>query len=269
MRASGDDRFKVGMHRLALLLAACLLGSALAGCVNPLSPGDPTGPGALARDYLSNAKHSRLLVEIDHVAGSAPNTHATGLLQQRIAENTAKDGNVETRLEASVSGRGGGYKYSIDEIRALEDRHRGHFSGGDTAVLYVLYLDGGFARDPGETKTLAIAYRGSSIAVFKGNIRDSSVPDDTVLPTTKPREREVEQSVLVHEFGHIAGLVSNGIPMVTPREDSEHPGHTTHEGSVMYWAVETNAILTIFGLDDIPDAFDADDKADMQAARGG
>jgi hypothetical protein len=44
----------------------------------------------------------------------------------------------------------------------------------------------------------------------------------------------VEQATVVHEFGHLAGLVDNGVPMVSPHLDPEHAKHCTNEVCVMY-----------------------------------
>ncbi|MAQ17938.1 MAG: hypothetical protein CMN30_24460 [Sandaracinus sp.] len=45
-----------------------------------------------------------------------------------------------------------------------------------------------------------------------------------------------------HEAGHVIGLVNTGIPMVEDHEDPDHPGHTTDEDGVMYWAYETASV---------------------------
>ncbi|HVL86701.1 MAG TPA: hypothetical protein VM681_01640 [Candidatus Thermoplasmatota archaeon] len=265
------------LPRRAAVLSLLAVTTVLAGCTDPtglFSREDRTAAGELALDYLSNARYARLYVELDYVSGAAPNDAALQMLRQRISENTAKGGNVEINLEGGVPGRGAGHKYTLDEIRALERAHRSRFSGEGTAVLYVLYLDGGFARDlDASAKTLAAAYRGSSVVMFKGNIRDTSRSDDAPLPvpslSPKPRERALEGAVLVHEFGHIVGLVNNGIPMITAREDPEHEKHSTNTRSVMYWAVESSAVLNLLDVENIPNDFDANDKADMRAARGG
>ena len=56
----------------------------------------------------------------------------------------------------------------------------------------------------------------------------------------------VEQATLVHEFGHVMGLVDNGIPMVSDHLDPDHPRHCTNEECVMYWQNEGAADLRDF-----------------------
>lgn len=261
--------------RAARVFLVLLMGGfvPLSGCTDPtglLTKEDRTGPGELAVDYVSNAKYARLHIELDYVSGSAPNDAAISLLKQRIAESSAKGGNIEVHLEAGVPGKGTGHRYTFDEIREIEKSQRKRFSQDGTAVLYVLYLDGGSANDRDASKVLAAAYRGSSVVVFKATIRDTSRPDDAGLPigNSKPREKDLEGAVLVHEFGHVAGLVNNGAPMVTPHEDPDHPGHSANEKSVMHWAVESSAVLNLLDIENIPNDFDANDDADLRALRG-
>jgi hypothetical protein len=249
-------------------LAAALAAS---GCAQLLGQGrDTSGPGERARDYLRAQPYTSVLVELDYVDGSAPEDRAVSLLQSRLNQATGKA--IEVVKTGGVAGMGAGHRYTLGEVVDLEGKFRGQSTGGTQAVLYVLYVDGGFERDTNEAKTLAAAYRGSSVVLFKGSIREASCTSNCLnLPVgnTKPPIAEVEESVVVHEAGHILGLVNNGIPMQSPHEDTD-PDHGRHhssdQGSVMYWAVETSVVGSILGQTP-PDDFDANDKADLQAAR--
>lgn len=68
------------------------------------------------------------------------------------------------------------------------------------------------------------------IAVFK----------DVVLSPGNPLQVSlyVEQAALIHEFGHVMGLVDNGVPMVRDHLDTGHPSHCSSSGCVMYWLNE-------------------------------
>lgn len=46
-------------------------------------------------------------------------------------------------------------------------------------------------------------------------------------------QRLVERAVLVHEYGHLLGLVDCGLPMQTPRADPDLPCHSRNRESVM------------------------------------
>ncbi len=225
-----------------------------AGCTqfNQLSQ---RNPGSAAQDLVSTQRYANLLVEIDHPAGWAPHPVAIDTLKKALSEVTQKS-NVEVKLTASIPASSKAYTYA--EIRALEDTHRTHFSGGDTAVLYIVYVGGTSAENDA---TLGAAYQGTSLVMFKGRIVEAS------QGVFAPRVENIERAVLVHEFGHAAGLVNLGAKMVRAREDAEHTGHSNDKNSVMYWAVEnSDGLLTLLtGGSGIPYQFTADDKADLKA----
>ncbi|MBI4639945.1 MAG: hypothetical protein HY731_04585 [Candidatus Tectomicrobia bacterium] len=219
-----------------------------------------------AHDLISNAKYTRLVVEIHAVPGSEPHDMALIELENAVAENTAK-GMPEVVVKADLPARGQDYKYRWSEVEALERKHRQGFASGLTIWLSILYLDGGSEADNGDELLFGAAYGATSLVMFKGNIRKITVADGTLI-STQPEIRFVERAVLVHELGHALGLVNNGIAMVTPHEDANHLKHSVNRDSVMYWAVESSELLNIFTRgSDIPYQFDSNDKADMSAAR--
>lgn len=251
--------------RLVVALLATLL---IAGC-NGIVP--DRGPGSAAKALVDPGEHARLVVEIDHPAGAAPNAEAKSLLVDTLVEVTGRDrSRIELVEEAEIPSEPS-RKYSADELRQIEAEHRDRRTGGDVAVLYVLYVAGGSDADDGDSRVLGVAYGGTSLAMMKGNIRDatrSRVVGGISVPTVE--ERCIERAVLVHEFGHVAGLVNLGTDMVRPHEDPNSRGHSANKESVMYYAVENTLDLFAFftgGCSDIPYRFDADDKADLRALR--
>ena len=116
------------------------------------------------------------------------------------------------------------------------DRPQG-FSAGD---FYVLFLNGYLEKDGMENRqVIGASVVGTPVMVaFKDAILRSS-DSPTVLMF-------VEQATLVHEFGHVMGLVDNGVPMVSDHLDPDHPRHCTNEECVMYWQNEGAADLREF-----------------------
>jgi hypothetical protein len=251
---------------LALLSVLVVGGVAAAGCLDGIFP-DNSRVGSAAKDLVDGTKYPRLVVELDYPPGHAPNAEAKSVLRSTLADVSGRDlSRVEIVEEAEIPAVPS-KKYSLAEIVALEDEHRDHRTRGDTAVLYVLYVAGGYEADSGDSRVLGVAYRGTSVAIMKANIKDATT---STLLSPRPPEQCVERAVLVHEFGHAAGLVNLGTPMVRDHEDPQNRGHSSSRASVMYHAVENSRdLLSIFtgGCGDIPYRFDADDKADLQALR--
>ena len=62
--------------------------------------------------------------------------------------------------------------------------------------------------------------------------------DEADGPFGRPSVEDVENSVLVHEVGHLLGLVNLVYQSPVDHED-HHPGHSNNDESVMYWAIES------------------------------
>jgi predicted Zn-dependent protease len=228
--------------------------------------------GAANHDLVSGKAYPKLYVEIDSPPGAGPNAEALTAFHDALAQVSGRaPGNVVLDTSDTSIPADAGHRYTVQEIADLESQHRSHHTGGDTAALYVIYVAGGSDGDSGNGKVLGEAYRGTSLAMFKGNVRSTS---STGGLSTKPSELCVERAVIIHEFGHAAGLVNLGTPMQAPHEDSDpaHRGHSSSQGSVMYWAVDGSASLTNLltplggGCEQqIPWHFDDNDLADLRA----
>ncbi|MEC8875099.1 MAG: hypothetical protein VYE50_00805 [Candidatus Thermoplasmatota archaeon] len=209
--------------------------------------------GACRYEILQSTDFSGLHVEINYVTEHAPDSDAVDLLKHRIHETTDK-GSV------SVSQNGFGStdeSYSLEEIIAIENEQRTRYKSGNTFVIHILYLNGEYEDND---QTLGLAYTGSSFVLFKEKIEEAEL----VFISAE----EVERSVIVHEYGHLLGLINNGYESPHDHEDPEHPYHSNNEESVMYWSIET---LDIFKQLDgsPPDNFDSDDLDDLRLMREG
>lgn len=106
------------------------------------------------------------------------------------------------------------------------------------------------------------------IAIFPDTFRGEGLtqPVDVTVPVPDP-DGTGDHRVLLHETGHMLGLVNNGAPMQRDHVDRTEPCqcHSSNEESVMFTgvdSVESFAKNTIFG-----DDFDADDLADLRAVQ--
>ena len=206
-----------------------------------------SSPGDKGKDYLKNDIYTYLLIEIDYVPGYAPDNDALSLLIQRITfytNKTIKDKVLNAELENRD-------KYTIEEVYELEKKHRNYYTANDVAVLYFIYLSGEFAD---EKNVLGVAYTGTSIVVFKETIKKAAT---VYLPV-----RDIESAVLVHEFGHIIGLVNINYKSDRNHEDTAHKYHCINPKCVMYYEVESRKLSIIFtGL---PTDFDDNCRKDIE-----
>ena len=210
---------------------------------------DPGGVGDLAAELLRPGNGNRIVVEVRAQAGAEPRAaaldHLIGVLRQASGKTVVEDG-IDPLPE-------GGPRWTAGSIARAADAAADHRQGGTQVVLRLLFLHGTF---DGDDSVLGVSVRGDVAAVFTEQV------DRAGGLLTAPAV--VEDAVTMHEAGHLLGLVDLAID--TGRDDPEHPGHSTNQRSVMYWAVESDLIGQVLG-GGIPTDFDAQDRADLARIR--
>lgn len=201
--------------------------------------------GAAARAILQLRPYRELVVEVDWVTGYSPSPSAIDHLVQALKSSTRKP--VSTRGGSELSAQGGPYYPS--QIRALAEK-RDVRSGGTVAAIWVGYLDGRLAAN---RRAGGAAISGTVLAIFPDRLRESGNAGGTL-----------EAATLLHEMGHLLGLINIGYTSSRGREDPIHPGHSINQGSVMHWSVEAAS-----GSDSPPMTFDEDDLADLRGLADG
>jgi hypothetical protein len=147
-------------------------------------------------------------------------------------------------------------QWSSEQLHRYADQYTKHKSGGDTAVLHVLFVHGSL---PGAA---GVATRGDVLSMFPDTYKGGS-------PTVT--EERVEDVVVTHETGHILGLVDLWLALGRGDfKDDPAPGghHSPNRNSVMYWRVETLDVLTFF-QGGPPNEYDALDQRDLMAIHNG
>jgi len=148
---------------------------------------------------------------------------------------------------------GGAQDWTAQDLIRIADSQAVRPAG--SATMRMLFLHGTFGGSKG---VLGVAVRGDVLAIFIDAVRSTGgIVGDSA---------GVERAVMLHEAGHVLGLVD--LYLNTGREDESHPGHSPNKGSVMYWAVESDALAGVFGANP-PDTFDAADRADLARIKSG
>ena len=203
-----------------------------------------TSPGEWKFYYLQSSEYSSLSVEYDWVSGQDPNASATALLEERIEITCDKPGGVNTALSGLVPQSRTGFTYNLSEIENIEDTCRNikpdPWSG--KMAIYILYLNGWYRGEDDHPmkKVLGVSYRASSIAVFRDAVWTGS---------SGPLSWKREAAVLIHEYGHLMGLVNIGyrsqlnhehvtISGTTGNYTREYDKHCNDTNCVMYPEIE-------------------------------
>lgn len=209
--------------------------------------------------FLSDDKYEKLIVEIQYVNGYAPSSASVTNLKTFLEERLNKPDGV-TVLQSAIPSPGKS-SYTVNDIHEIEKAYRTQHTNGRTLTAYFFFADGDYAGNAGNSKVLGVAYESSSMALFQKTIKDHSGG------VTQPPVTTLETTVLLHEFGHILGLVNNGTSMKTHHQDEPHGHHCNNQSCLMYYTAETTDILANLTGGNIP-SLDAKCMEDLRANGG-
>lgn len=219
-------------------------------------------------------RFSRLVIEMDIVPGFEPYEAHPARLAELIDDVVDKPDGVEAAMDGALEPAGAEHAWTFDELQDLADRTFDRELPGDAIGIHILFVDGHSSSDTSSGVVLGLAWASTHIAMFAQTIQD--VCAASVLPAALREEqcRQAELSILLHEAGHLLGLVDNGLPMVQPHRDPdpEHGAHDADDGCVMYWAYEGGALFDaigdrLLGGGDSSIGFDQECLADLAAER--
>lgn len=212
-------------------------------------------PGQSAEEYLNDDEFGRLVVQVQYMQGYEPTQEGLANLETFLQERLHKS--TITILEPEEIPAAGQGSYTANEVRDLEREHRTEFSEENQLTAYFIIVDGEFS----DANVLGIAHFNTSMALFGPKF------DEVSSGIGSPSKENVETIVLRHEFGHILGLVNNGVEMQTNHQDTENGRHCDNDQCLMYYAFRSFDFFNdVFG-GDIPE-LDANCIADLQAAGG-
>ncbi|MDZ4757291.1 MAG: M12 family metallo-peptidase [Bacteroidota bacterium] len=213
------------------------------------------GVGGSANDLLSESKYSSIKIEIQYMAGFAPDASAVNLLKDFLTARLNKSVGitvVQKEIPASSNGT-----LTVQQVADIEKENRTVFTTDKELGVYFLFTNGGYSN----ANVLGVAYNNTSMCLFGKTINDNSGNVGQASRT------KLTATVLEHEFGHILGLVDVGSKMQTNHKDSPNGAHCNNKDCLMYYAVETTDVLGFLITGNIP-TLDANCLADLKLNGG-
>jgi hypothetical protein len=190
-----------------------------------------TSPGNDAKLYLQDNEFTELLVEVDYIKGRMPDNSTLDMLVDMLGTYCDKS-SIYYSLSDVINETAVDEIYDIETILNLEKEYRDHKNSGDVAVIYIIFLNGGYSESD---QTLGLSYLASSFAIFKDKIDAIEIPfafRRFVQPV------DFEHSVVIHEAGHLLGLVNINYESTDDHEDIDSEHHCVFEDCVMFHALE-------------------------------
>ena len=217
---------------------------------------------------LTNVVSRRLVVEIDWVAGARPTPEAVQAVEDLLRQHCPEDKLVDVRVDDEIALEQWTAAGDRPGLERLVARFLDHDPSGwrETEVVYVLYAPDSrpwYGKSvTGMTDWIVFDHAGEArtvrtVMLFTGKIRR-----DAWLWITAPK---VERATLVHELGHVLGLVSN--PLHT---QPSHPRHCTRSRCAMNQPGKRSLLvnaLPAFFTGQVPHRFGIRCLDDIRAAK--
>jgi len=215
--------------------------------------------GSSANDFLADSKYNTLVIEVFYVKDFRPNPQTLVNLKNFMETHLNKPGGISI-IEKEIASPGLA-PYDIEEIVQIESTIRTKYNTGNILTMYMLFADGGTTTDTNSSFILGSAYRNTSFVMYESSIKNLS------NSIGEPNRVDLETTVILHELGHLLGLVNLGTPMQNGHEDTVHPKHCQNENCLMFWETENSNIIGMLSGGNIPE-LDANCLADLQANGG-
>ena len=217
---------------------------------------------------LTNVVSRRIVVEIDWVAGTRPTPEAVQAVESLLRQHCPVDKRIDVRVDDEIALEPWAAAGDRPGLERLVARFLDHDPSRwrETEVVYVLYA-------PDSQSWYGKTVSGMSDWIVFDHAGETRTVRTLMLFTRKIRSdawlwitpSKVERATLVHELGHVLGLVGN--PLHT---QPNHPGHCTRSRCVMNQpgtrSLLVNALPAFFA-GHVPHRFGRRCLDDIQAAK--
>lgn len=197
--------------------------------------------GASAKDLLTDQEFKSLTVEIQYMAGYKPQRQTVYNIVAFLKKYLHKPGGINVSYK-EVKATGTGDSLSREDIVQIEKTNRTPFISKDNLSIYLLFTN---SQHPTE-QILGMAYRNTSAVIYGKSIVENSSPSGVLS------RAELETAVVLHEIGHILGLVNKGSASRSDHVDEDNNYHCSNRLCLMYHATETHDLSLILKKGYIP-----------------
>ena len=187
--------------------------------------------GESARELLSADPYTAIVVEISYMPGFAPE-EATGIeLTNFLQGFLDKPGGVSIELHPiAASGKS---SLSLADIIAIEKKNRTIFTSRKTISVHALITDTRYK----EKGIFGLSYWNTSVCIF-------GQPMYSIAGGVGQVSRQrVMSTTLLHEVGHLLGLVDQGSPMQEHHKDATHGPHCATNTCLMYYGIAAGSSI--------------------------
>jgi len=216
------------------------------------------------------------VVEVDYGPNATPYTGAVPAIGDvwtvfranatRLFQGTDKEFVIPTTVAQMERVEVTSREFTVADLLALSRRNLDAQPTPDTVVFHVLVLDGWFRDATGRRTDLLGGHLEDTgvIVLFRPVIDRTRSSGRPYIPMV------VEQTTLVHEFGHAVGMVGNGVAALSGSLDPDHRHHCTSAHCVMNaWyegAAAAMSFVERYAMTRDPVLFGAECLADAAAA---
>ncbi|SKB32316.1 zinc metalloprotease [Daejeonella lutea] len=184
--------------------------------------------GESAGDLLRADKYKSLRVEIHYMTGFRPDMNAIANLRVFLNQCLNKPEGVKIFVKEIAAVKD--TLLTRNEVDTLRRANRVIKTKKDQIAIYILYTNGQFHNK----YILGQAFRNTTIIIYGKSLRNR------LNAFEASRSEILETELLLHEFGHLLGLVNKGSPMMSDHDDRKREAHCENEDCIMYAVIDRN-----------------------------
>lgn len=199
--------------------------------------------GSSAKAFLTADDFEKLTIEIDYYKDYPVNAEVINNLQTFLEERLHKPGGISVVLDDELTDEDAKIFYNELRLVDMEESHRDIFTTENNLAAYIMVLNGIVTNKYAG----GLAYYNTSAATFPETYYPVA---DTVEGL---RREDLITAVLIHEVGHLLGLVNIGTPLVENHAYEAQKGHCMVKTCAMWPALNSENVTKLKSLKKTPE----------------